>query len=195
MPGPWTENACLEDGHGGDWEEGSQFSLLCAKLRGESQKFECCRIKLHSPQQVGKRGLGTAKRQRTQRQTQDRGTVVMAEKQSTNVCTLLGGRQEREAGTGQKKLWTVWWWNVGSGPGPRRRQPCLLRILRSTGDEEVSNASARDCEDWGFQKAGMEEKRGRRIGIRSGVQADEIKRLGGLGERNGLSGHLDAFVA
>ena len=39
----------------------------------------------------------------------------------------------------------------------------------------------------------MEEKRGRRIGIRSGVQADEIKRLGGLGERNGHSGHLDAL--
>lgn len=81
-------------------------------------------------------------------------------------------------------------WN---GPGPRRRQPCLLRILRYNGDGEVSNASARDCEDWGFQKAEMEEKRGRRIGIRSGVQADEIKRLGGLGERNGLSGHLDAL--
>ena len=75
--------------------------------------------------------------------------------------------------------------------GPRRRQPCLLRILRYNG--EVSNASARDCEDWGFQKAEVEEKRGRRIGISSGVQADEIKRLGGLGERNGLSGHLDVL--
>lgn len=69
MLGPWTGNACLEDGHGGDWEEGPQFSLLYVKLRGESQKFECCQIKLHSPQQLGKRGLGTAKRQRTQEQT------------------------------------------------------------------------------------------------------------------------------
>lgn len=86
----------LEDGHGGDWEEGPQFSLLCAKLRGESQKFECCQIKLHSPQQLGKRGLGTAKRQRTQERTQDRGTVVTAEKQSTMLGRCLEvGRRER----------------------------------------------------------------------------------------------------
>lgn len=86
----------LEDGHGGDWEEGPQFSLLCAKLRGESQKFECCQIKLHSPQQLGRRGLGTAKRQRTQERTQDRGTAVMAEKQSTVLGRCLEvGRRER----------------------------------------------------------------------------------------------------
>ena len=52
-PGLWTKNAYLEDGHGGDWEEGPQFSLLCAKLRGESQKFECCQIKVHSPNNSG----------------------------------------------------------------------------------------------------------------------------------------------
>lgn len=86
----------LEDGHGGDWEEGPQFSLLCAKLRGESQKFECCQIKLHSPQQLGRRGLGTAKRQRTQERTQDRGTAVMAGKQGTMPGRCLEvGRRER----------------------------------------------------------------------------------------------------
>ena len=118
-PGPWTKNAYLEDGHGGDWEEDPQFSLLCAKLRGESQKFECCQIKLHSPQQLGRRGLGTAKRQRTQERTQDRGTAVMAGKQSTmpGRCLEVG---RRAAGTGQKKLWTVWW-NVGTGPAADNR--------------------------------------------------------------------------
>ena len=118
----------------------------------------------------------------------------MADKQSTMLARCWEISRRERLGQVKKIMdsLVVECWN---GPWTPPRTTVLLRILRYTGDGEVSNASAQDCEDWGIQKAEMEEKRGRRIGIRSGVQADEIKRLGGLGERNGLSGHLDAFVA
>ena len=47
----------------------------------------------------------------------------------------------------------------------------------------------------GFERLKWKKKEEEGLAFCSGVQADEIKRLGGLGERNGLSGHLDAFVA
>ena len=47
----------------------------------------------------------------------------------------------------------------------------------------------------GFKRLKWKKKEEEGLAFCGGVQADEIKRLGGLGERNGLSGHLDAFVA
>lgn len=78
----------------------------------------------------------------------------MAEKQSTmpRRCLEVAG----ESGWHRsKKIMDslVECWN-----GPRRRQPCLLRILRYNEDGEVSNASARDCEDWGFKRLKWKEK-------------------------------------
>ena len=45
----------------------------------------------------------------------------------------------------------------------------------------------------GFKRLKWKKKEEEGLAFCSGVQADEIKRLGGLGERNGLSGHLDVL--